>query len=121
MKQSGGHITAYSEVGQGTTFKVYLPATQEEVDKPEVPSLERVAPRGVETILLVENEESLRSVTQEYLSNKGYYVLVAEDFHKALEASEDNQVCIDLLMTDVVPPGASGPKLADRLPPRART
>jgi CheY-like chemotaxis protein len=115
VKQSGGHISAYSEVGRGSTFKVYLPATQEEVDKPEVPSQERVAPRGVETILLVEDEESLRSVTQEFLSNKGYRVIVAEDFHKALQASEDNQQHIDLLMTDVVLPGASGPKLADRL------
>jgi two-component system, cell cycle sensor histidine kinase and response regulator CckA len=115
VKQSGGHITAYSEVGKGTTFKVYLPATQEEVDKPEVPSQERVAPRGVETILLVEDEESLRSVTQEFLSNKGYQVIVAEDFHKALQASESNERHIDLLMTDVVLPGASGPKLADRL------
>ena len=115
VKQSGGHISAYSEVGRGSTFKVYLPATQEEVDKPEVPSQERVAPRGVETILLVEDEESLRSVTQEFLSNKGYRVIFAEDFHIALQASEDNQQHIDLLMTDVVLPGASGPKLADRL------
>ncbi|HSZ20622.1 MAG TPA: PAS domain S-box protein [Candidatus Acidoferrum sp.] len=115
VKQSGGHITAYSEVGRGTTFKVYLPATQEEIDKPEVPSQERVAPRGEETILVVEDEESLRSVTREFLSNKGYQVIVAEDFQKALEASENNPQHIDLLMTDVVLPGSSGPKLADRL------
>ena len=115
VKQSGGHITAYSEVGRGTTFKVYLPATQEEIDKPEVPSQERVAPRGEETILVVEDEESLRSVTREFLSNKGYQVIVAEDFQKALEASENNSQHIDLLMTDVVLPGSSGPKLADRL------
>jgi len=115
VKQSGGHISAYSEVGRGTTFKVYLPVTQEEVDKPEVPSHERVAPRGEETILLVEDEESLRSVTQEFLSNKGYQVIVAEDFQKALEASESTPRHIDLLMTDGVLPGASGPKLADRL------
>ena len=75
----------------------------------------RVAPRGEETILVVEDEESLRSVTQEFLSNKGYQVIVAEDFQKAVEASENNSRHIDLLMTDVVLPGASGPKLADRL------
>jgi PAS domain S-box-containing protein len=115
VKQSGGHISAYSEVGRGTTFKVYLPVTQEEIDKPQVPSEERVAPRGEETILVVEDEESLRSVTQEYLSNKGYQVIAAEDFQKAVEASENNSRHIDLLMTDVVLPGASGPKLADRL------
>ncbi len=115
VKQSGGHISAYSEVGRGTTFKVYLPVTQEEIDKPQAPSEERVAPRGEETILVVEDEESLRSVTQEFLSNKGYQVIVAEDFQKAVEASENNSRHIDLLMTDVVLPGASGPKLADRL------
>jgi two-component system cell cycle sensor histidine kinase/response regulator CckA len=115
VKQSGGHITAYSEVGRGTTFKVYLPVTHEEIDKPEVPSQERVAPRGEETILLVEDEESLRSVTQEFLSNKGYQVLVAGDFQKAVDVSENDPRHIDLLMTDVVLPGASGPKLADRL------
>jgi two-component system cell cycle sensor histidine kinase/response regulator CckA len=115
VKQSGGHITAYSEVGRGTTFKIYLPITQEEIDKPEVPAQERVAPRGVETILVVEDEESLRAVTQEFLSNKGYQVIIAEDFQKALEASENNSGHINLLMTDVVLPGASGPKLADQL------
>jgi nitrogen-specific signal transduction histidine kinase/CheY-like chemotaxis protein len=115
VKQSGGHISAYSEVGQGTTFKVYFPLTLEEIDKPETPTQERIAPRGEETILVVEDEESLRSVTQEFLSNKGYQVIVAEDFQKALEASENNSRPIDLLMTDVVLPGSSGPKLADRL------
>jgi len=115
VKQSGGHISAYSEVGRGTTFKVYLPVTQEEIDKPQAPSEERVAPRGEETILVVEDEESLRSVTQEFLSNKGYQVIIAEDFQKAVEISENNSRHIDLLMTDVVLPGASGPKLADRL------
>jgi two-component system cell cycle sensor histidine kinase/response regulator CckA len=115
VKQSGGHISAYSEVGRGTTFKVYLPFTQEEIEKAEAPAQERVAPRGDETILLVEDEESLRSVTKEFLSSKGYQVFVAEDFQKALEASENNSRHIDLLITDVVLPGASGPKLADRL------
>jgi DNA-binding NtrC family response regulator len=72
-------------------------------------------PRGEETILLVEDEESLRSVTQEFLTNKGYQIIVAEDLHKALEAGEDNPRHIDLPMTDVVLPGAIGHKLADRL------
>ena len=115
VKQSGGHVTAYSEVNLGTTFKVYLPLSEEAVDKSEVPSTERVAPRGQETILLVEDEESLRCVTQEYLTNKGYSVIVAEDFDEAVEASEKHSQHIHLLMTDVVLPGASGPKLADRL------
>lgn len=115
VKQSGGHITAYSEVNRGTTFKVYLPLTQEAIDKADVSPPERLAPRDQETILLVEDEESLRCVTQEYLTNKGYRVIVAEDFEKAVEASEKNPQHIHLLMTDVVLPGASGPQLADRL------
>jgi two-component system cell cycle sensor histidine kinase/response regulator CckA len=90
-------------------------STQEEIDKPIVPSQERVAPRGEETILIDEDEESLRSVTQKFLSDKGYQVIVVEDFQKALEASENNPRHIDLLMTDVVLQGSSGPKLADRL------
>jgi two-component system cell cycle sensor histidine kinase/response regulator CckA len=115
VKQSGGHITAYSEVGRGTTFKVYLPLTDEAVDNVEIPSPERIAPRGDETILLVEDEESLRSVTMQFLANKGYRVLVAEDFEKAVKISEKFSENIDLLMTDVILPGASGPKLADHL------
>ncbi len=115
VKQSGGHISVYSELGHGTTFKVYLPVTLEETEKAEPPSPERAVPRGEETILLVEDEESLRCVTKEYLANKGYQVIVAEDFQKALEASDTESRRIDLLVTDVVLPGSSGPKLADRL------
>jgi CheY-like chemotaxis protein len=115
VKQSGGHITVYSEIGHGTTFKVYLPLSHEAVDKAELPSEEKIPLNGKETILVVEDEESLRSVTQVYLTNKGYQVIVAEDFQKAVEASENTPRHIDLLMTDVVLPGASGPKLAERL------
>jgi PAS domain S-box-containing protein len=115
VKQSGGHISAYSEVGHGSTFKVYLPLTHEEATVPETPPADKTAPHGEETILLVEDEESLRCVTQEFLSSKGYCVIVAEDFQKALEATENNSRHIDLLMTDVVLPGSSGPKLADHL------
>ncbi|HEV2522861.1 MAG TPA: PAS domain S-box protein [Candidatus Acidoferrales bacterium] len=115
VRQSGGHISAYSEPGRGTTFKVYLPFTTEEFEKPEVPAKDRIAPRGQETLLLVEDEESLRTVTQEFLSKKGYQVIVAEDFQKAVAASEAESRRIDILVTDVVLPGASGPKLAERL------
>jgi PAS domain S-box-containing protein len=115
VKQSGGHLNVYSEVGHGTTFKIYLPVTTEAAEKQEVLTIEKIAPRGVETILIVEDEESLRAVTREYLCNKGYQVIVAEDFEKAIEACGNASQRIDLLMTDVVLPGASGPKLADRL------
>ena len=62
-----GHITVYSELGHGTTFKVYLPFTEEPVSKPEMAALNGIVPNGTETILLVEDEESLRGVTREYL------------------------------------------------------
>ena len=115
VKQSGGHISAYSEVGRGTTFKVYLPVSHGDVCTPEAPTPEKIAPQGGETILLVEDEESLRVVTQEFLSNKGYKVFAAADFQKAVEISDNTESHVHLLMTDVVLPGASGPKLADRL------
>ena len=105
----------YSEVGHGTTFKVYLPLTQEEADKMNLTASGSVSPRGHETILLVEDEESLRTVTREFLTNKGYSIVVAEDFNKAVEVAANADLHIDLLMTDVVLPGASGPKLAERL------
>ena len=115
VKQTGGHITAYSENKRGTTFKVYLPLCREEINVEAPPVPANHSPRGQETILLVEDEESLRSVTQEFLTQKGYNVIVAEDFDKAIEASLNSPQHIHLLMTDVVLPGASGPKLAERL------
>lgn len=115
VKQSGGHISVYSEVGAGTTFKVYMPISEEEIGRSEAPSPEGVSPRGEETILLVEDEESLRSVTWGFLAKKGYQVLVAEDFQKALETAENKSVHIDMLITDVVLPGGSGTSLAERL------
>jgi two-component system cell cycle sensor histidine kinase/response regulator CckA len=115
VKQTGGHITAYSEKKRGTTFKVYLPLCLEEINAVAPPVPVNHSPRGQETILLVEDEESLRSVTQEFLAHKGYNVIVAEDFDRAIEASLNCPQNIQLLVTDVVLPGASGPKLAERL------
>lgn len=115
VKQSGGHVTVYSEIGRGTTIKVYLPRTEEEAQRIEVLSPQDISPRGDEMILLVEDEESLRSVTQEFLTGKGYQIIVAEDFDKALEVSANASREISLLISDVVLPGASGPKLAERL------
>ena len=115
VKQSCGHITVYSEVGYGTTFKVYLPLSEEAASKPEIASLESIVPGGTETILLVEDEDSLREVTREYLSNKGYTVLVASEADSAVAAAERCERSIDLLLTDVILPGSSGVQLAQRL------
>jgi hypothetical protein len=115
VKQSGGNITVYSEVGHGTTFRVYLPLSEEAASKPEIASLESIVPHGTETILLVEDEDSLREVTREYLSNKGYTVLVASEADSAVELAQQRDKPIDLLLTDVILPGSSGAQLAQRL------
>jgi len=115
VKQSGGHITAYSEVGHGTTFKVYLPLTEEAASAPDAPSLESIVPNGKETILYVEDEDSLRELTREYLCNKGYTVLIASEAEQAIAAAGNGNPHIDLLLTDVILPGSSGVQLAQRL------
>jgi two-component system, cell cycle sensor histidine kinase and response regulator CckA len=115
VKQSGGNVTVYSEVGHGTTVKVYLPLSEEEAPKPETPAVENASPEGSETILLVEDEESLREVTCEYLGKKGYTVLVASEPESAIEVVQGCTRPIDLLLTDVILPGGSGVQLAQRL------
>jgi len=115
VKQSGGHITVYSEVGHGTTIKAYLPATEEPVSRPEVAALSGIVPSGTETILLVEDEDSLREVTGAYLTNKGYSVLQSSESESATAAAESSVHPIDLLLTDVILPGASGVHLAQQL------
>jgi len=102
----------YSELGQGTTFKVYLPQVQGEVEG-EAPRIEpdKFA-KGTETILLVEDEEALRKMTHELLVESGYAVLEARDGLAALEIAHQHKGPIHLLLTDVVMPRMSGPALA---------
>jgi CheY-like chemotaxis protein len=114
VKQSGGHIWVYSEVGHGTTFKIYLPAAGEG----EEVAGENVAaevPRGSETILLVEDEESLRRMLLDILEPEGYTVLATGGGQEALEACVRHEGPVHLLLTDVVMPGMSGRQLAERL------
>jgi two-component system, cell cycle sensor histidine kinase and response regulator CckA len=114
VKQSGGFIYVYSEVGQGTTFKVYLPQVVAEVDK-EV-SEKPVAPAsGSETILFVEDEESVRELVRDYLSAAGYHILEASDGVQALEVAAAHEGTIEILVTDVVMPRLSGRELASRV------
>ena len=115
VKQSGGYIWVYSELGCGTTFKVYLPLVEAAatVDVP-APAPE-AAPRGSETVLLVEDEPALRAVARRVLQRQGYTVLEAADGDAALALVATHQGPLDLLVTDVVMPGLSGRDLADRL------
>jgi signal transduction histidine kinase/ActR/RegA family two-component response regulator len=123
VKQSGGFIWAYSEPGQGATFKIYLPR----VDRPAAPSRSLPHPqaetRGSGTILLVEDEEPLRELIREMLEGAGYSVKAAGTPEEALRLAECDSGNLDLLLTDVILPGMSGRQLAEavvRLKPGVR-
>jgi signal transduction histidine kinase len=115
VKQSGGHIWVYSEPSHGSTFKLYLPR----VDQPPTPELPRSAtagsPMGTETILLVEDDDRVREVTRRILSSAGYRILLAASPEAALDLLTRNPEPMQLLLTDVVLPGMSGPQLAHRV------
>jgi two-component system, cell cycle sensor histidine kinase and response regulator CckA len=118
VSQSGGRVHVYSEPDLGTSFKVYLPAT----DRPAAPeSAEREADGdrlgGAETILLCEDEEGVRHLIEYVLTTHGYKVLTAEGPHAALERAVEGQERIDILVTDVIMPDMSGPELARRMQP----
>ena len=117
VKQSGGNIWVYSEVGHGTTFKVYLPVVESQVSS-EAEATSPQVQRGSETILLVEDEEAVRVLLQDILEVEGYTVLVAPNGHEALHACEQRGGPIHLLLTDVVMPGMSGRELVERLTQR---
>lgn len=116
VKQSGGWIWVYSEPGQGTTFKVYLPRVAEAAAAPAAPSsAPPVSVRGSETILVVEDDEMIRNLVQKVLKTNGYTVLVAGDGSEAERVARAHVGTIDLLMTDVVLPGLNGREVARRL------
>lgn len=117
IKQSGGFIWVYSEVGKGTTFKIYLPrvAADRETKIAEPGTTTRKIEKGYETILLVEDEANLRRLTSDYLRAQGYVVLEAQDGDAAIRISESYPDLIHLLLTDVIMPGMNGRELATRL------
>ncbi len=118
IKQNGGSIWVYSEPGKGTTFKIYLPAATGEVAvrRPEQP--EELELRGSETILLAEDENSVRELARRFLEEAGYDVHIARDAEEALQIFDRLAGKIDVLVTDVVMPGLSGKELYERLAER---
>lgn len=114
VKQSGGNIRVYSEEGIGTTFKVYLPVSDEIVVQEKANGKEPEL-RGTETVLLAEDEEMVRRVAREVLEMQGYNVLEASDVEEALAISATHEGAIHILLTDVVMPGMSGRELSGRI------
>ena len=114
-KQSGGNIWVYSEPGQGTTFKIYLPRADEPLQEVREKVVKEELPHGGETILVVEDEEKVRKLTVEVLMRHGYRVLEAANGPKALLICESNKGPINLILTDVVMPAMSGRELTKKL------
>ncbi|MGH7569267.1 MAG: response regulator [Gemmatimonadales bacterium] len=117
VKQSGGFVWVYSEPGQGATFKIYLPRVDERAQPLETPAASTTSLRGTETVLLVEDEVTVRTVARQMLERQGYTVLEATGAEAATAIAETHDGPIHLLLTDVVMPGSSGRALADRLTP----
>ena len=115
VKQGGGYIFAQSEPGCGTTFRIYLPRVADPADSPRVDKHAQAAAGGSETVLLVEDEESVRELVRETLKTRGYRVIEASDGIAGMRVSEEYPGNIEILITDVVMPGMSGRELAKRV------
>jgi two-component system cell cycle sensor histidine kinase/response regulator CckA len=116
IKQSGGYIWVYSEVGKGTTFRIYLPRVDEpastDVDRPRTPETSQ---RGNETVLVVDDEPLVRSIAIQTLRALGYTVMEASNGREAFRLAKNHPGRIDLLLTDTIMPLMGGPELARRL------
>ena len=114
VKQSGGYIWAYSELGHGTTFKIYLPRVAQTVEAPEATPGPSAPAGGSETLLVVEDQEEVRKLTKRVLAARGYTVLAARNGAEALEIVAQYPNRIHLMITDVVMPGMNGRELAQQ-------
>jgi PAS domain S-box-containing protein len=117
VKQSGGNIWVYSEVGHGTTFKIYLSQVQESAEPVAERRWATPSHSGTETVLVVEDEDGVRELARELLEDLGYTVLEARRPREAMLVAEQHRGPIQLLLTDVVMPELNGSRLAERLRP----
>lgn len=111
VKQHDGSISVSSELGRGTTFKVYIPRHRSDMYQETIPGHRNEIPRGDETLLLVEDEMSVRDVTQRMLQQHGYTVIATSSASKAMAMFAKHKSEIDLLISDVIMPGKSGAEL----------
>ena len=112
VKQSGGFIWVYSELGKGTSFKIYLPRVDQPIDAAGKVATYSEAPRGTETVLLAEDEADVRELAREFLEAAGYTVIEARNGQEALKLAAGRSEEIDLLVSDLVMPGMTGQQLA---------
>ena len=112
VKQSGGFIWVYSELGKGTSFKIYLPRVNEAEVHIGAPKPVAELPVGTETVLLTEDEQDVREIAREFLESGGYKVIEAKNGKEAIAIAGEHRGKIDLLVTDMVMPGMTGQELA---------
>ncbi len=115
IKQSGGFIWVYSELGKGTSFKIYLPRVDQAAEQPGVPHLITEVPTGTETVLLTEDEQDVREIAREFLESGGYRVFEARNGAEAIQLAAQHNGDIQVLVTDMVMPGITGQELAEKL------
>ncbi len=115
VSQCGGHITVQSELGHGSTFKVFFPVVEQVEHTQPAKKMEEITPRGTETVLLVEDSRGVRIVLRDYLESAGYSVLEPETLGQVLELAQKHSGPIHLLLTDVVMPGMGGAELARQI------
>ena len=116
VQQSGGYIDVYSELGQGTTFKIYFPRVEQPIDAIAALLPSGPLPRGTETLLVVEDDLSLRHLARGVLETQGYHVLVAPNGQEALRVARDHQGSpIRLVLSDVIMPQMGGREMAEHL------
>ncbi|MDP2989296.1 MAG: ATP-binding protein, partial [Kiritimatiellota bacterium] len=115
VKQFGGHITVYSEVGRGTTFKIYFPESQEASAAVSPTTQESLLLRGNETIMVVDDEANIVAMVSQILTELGYHIIAATSGSEALNLSDQHARTIDMVLTDIIMPELNGPDLVRML------